>query len=98
RNETIFQLFRTADVNRGWDHVVARLAHVDVIVWMYKLTRADCSARNLRAAIGDPFVRFGVCAGARAGLEDIEWKMFVEFPIDDFLRCLHDQCAPFGVE
>ena len=34
RNQTIFQLLRCADMNGGRNYVVARLAHVDVVIGM----------------------------------------------------------------
>ncbi len=39
--EMILQLFRGADVNRGRDHIVARLSHVDVIVRVNEFARSN---------------------------------------------------------
>ena len=78
RDEAILQLFRRADVDRGWDHVVARLTHVDVVVRVNRIARADRLAGQLAAAIGDDFVRVGVRARAGAGLENVEREMLVE--------------------
>ena len=41
RQKALFQLFRRADVDRGWDHIIARLPHVDVVVRMNRIARAD---------------------------------------------------------
>ena len=46
RDETFFELLGRADVDRGWDDVVARLAHVDVIVRVDRLARADRLCRR----------------------------------------------------
>src|ERR1700736_4266096 len=73
--QTVLQLFRAANVNGRWDHVVARLAHVDVIVRMDELARADRFARQLRATIRDHFVRLCVRARAGTGLENVEREM-----------------------
>ena len=98
RHETIFQLFGRADVNGGWDHVVARLAHVDVIVRMNGLARADRFAGELAAAVRDHFVRVRVRARAGTGLENVEREMFVELALDHFFRRLDDERAAMGVE
>ena len=44
--QLVLQLLRRADVDRGWDHIVARLPHVDVIVRMNALLRIDRSRRR----------------------------------------------------
>src|SRR5439155_9563998 len=72
RDETVLQLFRGADMDHGRDHVVARLAHVDVIVRMNVLARSNRFARKLRAPVGDDFVRVRVRARAGAGLKNVE--------------------------
>ena len=94
----LLELLRRADVDRGWDHVVARLTHVDVIVRVNRLARADRFAGELAAAIGDDFVRVRVRARAGAGLENVEWKMFVELALHHFLGRLDDERAALGIE
>ncbi len=98
RNETVPELFRAADMNGGGDHVVARLAHVDVVVGMHNRVRADRFALQLRATVCDHFVRVRVRARAGAGLKNIQRKMLVELSIDNFFGRLHDERAAFGVE
>ena len=98
RNQTVLELFRRADVNRRWNHVVARLPHVDVIVRMNRITRADRFSRQLAATIRDHFVRVRVRARAGTGLENVEREMLVQFALHDFLRRLHDERAPMGIE
>ena len=97
-DETILQLFRRADVNGGWDHVVARLPHVDVVVRVNRILRADRFAGELAATIRDDFVRVRVRARAGTGLENVERKMFVEFSLDHFFRRLHDEGGAMRVE
>ncbi len=92
------ELLGRADVDGGRDHVVARLTHVDVIVRVNRLARADRFAGELAAAIGDDLVRVGIRARAGTGLENIEREMLVEFALGDFLRRLDDERAPFGIE
>ena len=98
RKETVLELFRRADVNRRWNHVVARLTHVDVIVRMNRIARADWLARELAATIRDHLVRVRVRARAGTGLENIERKMLVELALDHFFRRLHDERAAMGIE
>ena len=98
RHETVLQLFRRADVNRGWDHVVARLTHVDVIVRVNRIARADRFAGELAATIGDDFVRVRVRARAGAGLENVERKMLVELALDHFFRRLDDERGAMRIE
>ena len=94
----VLELLGRADVDRGWNHVVARLTHVDMIVRVNRLAGADRFAGELAGAIGDDFVRVRVSARAGAGLENVEWKMFVELALRDLLGRLHDERASFGIE
>ena len=41
------------DMHRGWERVVRRLAHVDVIVGMHRLLGAELAAEHLIGAVGD---------------------------------------------
>src|SRR5262245_36518703 len=50
-NQGVFDGFHNRDMHRGWDHVVAGLPHIDMIVWMDRLLRTDNSAKNLNRAI-----------------------------------------------
>ena len=98
RDETVLELFRRADVNGRWDHVVARLPHVDVIVRMNRIARADRFARQLAATVRDHLVRVRVRARAGTGLENIEREMLVELAFHHFFRGLDDEGAPMGIE
>ena len=53
---------------------------------------------QLGAAVGDDLVGVRVRARARAGLKNIERKMFVQLALDHFLRRLHDQGAALGIK
>ena len=92
------ELLRGADVDGGRDDVVARLPHVDVIVRVNRLARADRFAGQLAAAIRDDLVRVRVRARAGAGLENVEREMLVELAFDHFLGRLHDERAAMRVE
>ena len=98
RIETVLELFRRADVDRGWDHVVARLAHVDVIVRVDRILRTDRFAGELAAAVRDHLVRVRVRARAGTGLENIEREMLVEFAFHDFFRRLDDEGGAMRIE
>ena len=69
-----------ADVNGGGDHVVAALTHVDVVV------RMDLAAQFSGRQRRNDLVGVHVCAGARAGLEDIERELVVVAAVGDFVR------------
>ena len=85
-------------MNRRRNDVVARLSHVDVVVWMYQLARTDRFAGQLRATIGNHLIDICVRARAGAGLKNVEWKMFVQFTFGHFLRRLHDERRAVRVE
>ncbi len=82
----------------GWNHIVARLSHVHVIVWMNDFTRADRLACELCATVRDHFIRVRVRARAGASLKNVERKMFIEFSIDNFLGRLDDERAAMGIQ
>ena len=65
---------------------------------MNRFPGADRFARELAGAIGNHFVRVRVGPRAGAGLENVEWKMFVELTLRDLLGRLHDERAPFGIK
>src|SRR5450432_1902555 len=92
------ELFRRADVNRRWNHVVARLPHVDVIVRMNRLTRANPIPSQLAAAVRDDFVSVRVRARAGTGLKNVERKMLVELALHDFFRRLNNERAAMSIE
>ena len=94
----VLQLFRRADVNRRWDHVITRLTHVDVVVRVNRFARADRLSRQLSAPVGDDFIRVGVRARAGTGLKNVEREMVVQLALDHFLRCLDDERAAMRIE
>src|SRR5205085_3710569 len=94
----VLELFRRANVNGRWDHVVARLAHVDVIVWMNRIARTNRFSRQLAATICDHFVRVRVCARPGTGLENIKWEMLVELTLHHFFRSLNNEGASMSIE
>ena len=85
-------------MDRGRDHVVARLSHVDVIVWMHRILGADRFTGELTATVRDHLVRIRVRARAGTGLENVEWKMLVQFSFRDFFRGLDDERRAVMIE
>jgi len=65
---------------------------------MHRIVRADGLACQLRGPICDYFIGIGICTRARAGLKNVERKMFIEFSIGNFFGGLHDQRRALGVE
>jgi hypothetical protein len=87
-----------AHVHRARDHVVAALAHVDVVV------RMDRAAERLRREPRDDLVRVHVGAGAAAGLEYVERELLVVLTTGNLQRGIGDgggnvfrQQVQFGV-
>ena len=70
RQQLLVQQQRRADVDRRRDHIVAALAHVDVIVRMHRLARA-------RRQVRDHLVGVHVGAGAGAGLKHVDRELRV---------------------
>src|SRR5438093_427832 len=91
-------------LHRRRNHVVARLTSIDMVVRKYRLPRAERMAENLVGADGDGLIRVGVRGGSRAGLENIDQEMPVEFPFLHYLGGLLDRAgqtclqeAEFGI-
>jgi hypothetical protein len=73
------------DVHGGGEAVVGRLAHVDVVVGVYRVFGAQLAAQQLASSVGDHLVDVHVGLGARAGLPDIQRKLAVELAGDDLI-------------
>jgi len=80
RQQLLLNGDRRANVDAGRDHVVAGLAHVDVIVGVHLGT--ELLGREMR----DNFVRVHVRARARACLEHVDREMAVVLTVGD-LQC-----------
>ena len=65
---------------------------------MHRLFGADRFAGELAGAVRDYFIRVGVGARARTGLENIERKMLVELPFHHLLRRLDDEGGAMRIE
>jgi hypothetical protein len=65
---------------------------------MNRITRPDKFSRQLAATIRDHLVRVRVRARAGTGLENVDWKMLVEFALHHFFRSLNDEGTPMGIE
>src|ERR1700686_77955 len=62
------------------------------------ILRANRFFGELAGTVRDDFVRVRVRARARTSLENIEWKMLVEFALEHFFRGLDDVGATVRVE
>src|SRR5438094_6209837 len=80
-------------LHRRRNHVVARLTAIDMVVRMYRLPRADRMAENLVCRLLLEKKHVGVRGGSRAGLENIDHEIPVEFPFLDFLGGLLDRAG-----
>ena len=63
-DEVALNLKDGSNVHDGWEGVVGRGRHVDVVIGMDRLLRTHCSSEDLDGAIGDDFVgiHVGLCA------------------------------------
>ena len=82
RQQVLLELQHRGDVHRGWEGVVRRLPHVDVVVRVHRRLAADPTAEQLDGAVRQHLVDVHVRLGARAGLPDVERKMVVELAGD----------------
>ncbi len=81
--------FEGGDVHGRRNHVVGRLAEVDVVVRVDDAV-TDALAHNLRGAVGDDLVGVHVRRRARPGLEHVDGELVVELAGDDFVGGLDD--------
>src|ERR1051326_7296026 len=65
---------------------------------MHMLARADRFACKLGTTVGYNFICVRVCAGAGAGLKNVEGKMVVQFSVHNLFSGLHDQRGTLGIE
>ena len=86
------------DVHRGREHIVRRLAHVDVIVRMHRRLLAALAAQQLVGAVRDHLVEVHVALGAGAGLPDDQREMFVELAVDHLLGSVRNHASALAVE
>src|SRR6185436_16147566 len=97
-DKIVLELLRRTDMNRRWNHIIARLPHVDVVVRMNRVARTNGLSGQLTTPIRNHLVRVRVCARAGTSLENIEWKMLIELALHHFFGRLDDQSAPMRVE
>jgi hypothetical protein len=89
----VHELLDRRDVHRRREGVVGGLRHVDVVVRVERLLRAEHAALELDGPVGDDLVGVHVGLGPAAGLEDAERELLVEGPVGYLGRGLGD---PFG--
>ena len=98
RDQLVAQGQRGGDVDRRRDHVVARLAHIDVVIRMHAQTNLRTVfvplTEQLDRTAGDDLVGVHVSGSPRAGLEDINGKLAVPRTIDHLIAGLHDRVGP----
>ena len=86
------------ELHRGGDHVVTRLALIDVVVWMDWLPRSPRLAEDLVRPVGDHFVGIRIRRCPRAGLEDVDDEILVELAYLDFLGRLLNRVGEASLE
>ena len=84
--EGISNLHDRGDVHGSREGVVRGLGHVDVVVRMNRLFRAELPAENLNGAVRDHFVHVHVGLRARASLEDDQREVVVQLASNDLER------------
>jgi len=89
-DDVLFDGFQRGDVHRGRDHVVARLAVVDVVVGVDR-TAPQLGPVDLGRAVRDHLVCVHVRGGPGAGLEDVDRELVVVVARDDLLGRLDDR-------
>jgi hypothetical protein len=86
------------DMHRGWEAVVRRLAHIDMIVGMHGRVGAGLAAEHHVGARRNHFIHVHVGLGSGAGLPHDQGKVIVELAVDHLLGCAHDRLGAAGVE
>ena len=97
RNQRAVHLFQGCHVNRGWDHIIARLTEIDMIVRVDELTAA-LAAENLRSPIRNDLIDVHVRRGAGARLKDIYWKVLIQAPVRHLLGCCLNRGSDLRVQ
>ena len=93
RDELVLDRARRSELDGGGDHVVGRLAEVDVVVGMDEL-RSALTTKDLRGAVGDDLVGVRVGRRARARLVHVDRKLVVQLALDHLLRRRGDGAGP----
>ena len=85
------------DVHGRREGVVGRLAHVDVVVGVHRLLRAELASEQLDAPVGDDLVDVHVRLRTRAGLPHVEREVVVELTTDHLVAdALDERALPRG--
>ena len=91
RHQPLLDAERSGHVHRGWERVVGRLRHVDVVVGMDRLLAAQRLAGDLGAAVGDHLVDVHVELRAAAGHPDVQRKLVVVLAFENLVADRDDQ-------
>ena len=104
RGDGVAQGEHDAELDRGRIGVVGGLRAIDVVVRVEILVFAFAVAEQFERAVGDDLVGVHVRRGARAALDHVHGKLFVQLAGDDFVargrdgvRALRIEHAEFGV-
>ena len=97
RRQVFFQPQERRQVDCRRDHVVGRLAQVDVVVGVHQ-PRTQVAAQDLRGPVGDHLVGVGVGRRARPGLEDVQHEMVVVLAVRDLLGRLDNGVSDRWIE
>ncbi len=85
-------------VYRRRDDVVARLAHVDVVIRVNRRAQSTSMAQELVGARCNDFVRVGVGRCPGTGLEDVEYKLIIQLARRDFASSLSNRRRQLGIK
>ena len=94
----LFEFRYSGQVHGGGKGVIGGLGHVDVIVGMDWLFRAQHSSSHFNRPVGDYLVYIHVCLGATTGLPNTERKVIVQFAFGNFGGRLDDEICFFFCE
>ncbi len=88
-NQVVLDFHGHRHVDRRGEDVVGALAHVDVVVRVYRLLRPKAvAAQDLDRPVGDHLVDVHVAGGAGTGLEHVDRKLAVVNPLDHLAASL----------
>ncbi|MNZ94878.1 hypothetical protein D3C78_1139960 [compost metagenome] len=98
RQQALHQRLHRGHMHGRGKHIVARLAHVHVVVGVHQARIAALAAQQFAGAVGQHLVDVHIGLGARAGLPDHQRELLLVAAGDHFVGGLHDGPGLGGVE
>src|SRR5512143_1341225 len=93
RQQVLYGLQICADMERRRDHIIRRLAEVNVVIRM-DLPRADLLSHELRCPVGDNLVCVHVSRCAGPCLKDVDGEVLVPSARRNLVSSLPDSACP----